>query len=102
MIDYETYIKLLNQVSPFIEKDDMYGNPLVYTSTFYLFLATGRAYSDLKYTAIISNLRSVKSSQKYVKSELQSEVLDVSIFFQRFIICAPQIVYFLQMSLFAV
>ena len=57
-MDHETYLELLHQVSPFIEKKNTLLreaiSPHERLSATLRFLATGRSYSDLKFTTIIS------------------------------------------------
>ena len=55
-MNHETYLELLNQVSPFIEKKDTrlreVISPHERLSATLRFLATGRSYSDLKFTTV--------------------------------------------------
>lgn len=57
-MDHDTYLELLSQVSPLIEKKDTCMreaiSPHERLSATLRFLATGRTYSDLKFTTIIS------------------------------------------------
>ena len=57
-MDHDTYLELLSQVSPLIEKMDTCVreaiSPHERLSATLRFLATGRTYSDLKFTIIIS------------------------------------------------
>ena len=57
-MDHDTYLELLRQVSPLIEKKDTCMreaiSPHERLSATLRFLATGRTYSDLKFTTIIS------------------------------------------------